>query len=455
MKTFLSFILLVVFVSNSNGQDFLKSPGRKKSVSINAQAIDLKTNQLRQKTFDIVWSTINEVHYDTKFGGVDWVKMKKIYQPKAMKTISDDDFHTVLSQMISELKRSHLSISSKNQIVKNNLCQEGTIGLKVKIIENQPIVFNFESGSSAERSGLKKGFIINQIDDELVSDIFQKAEIIFNQRQTLESYRKRLLEGSISGRLCGKPDSTVKIIALDENSKPQTFKVVREKSSGLSFKMGTLNKKLTYVSKKLENNIGYIAFSNWKSQLEPYIKESIGQFLETKGIIIDLRGNSGGEARLYKNLAGYLFTEKVYFGTFKSRFEQNEEVVDPKLAQFRETGKGKSTLEPVKYNYKGKIVVLVDYGCFSASEVFAAGMQENGRAKIVGERTVGGVLAAVYQTLPTGGLFGFPIAEYKTRKGIVLEGRGVEPDISVALTRESLLQGRDLQLEIAVKELSK
>ncbi len=91
----------------------------------------------------------------------------------------------------------------------------------------------------------------------------------------------------------------------------------------------------------------------------------------------------------------------------------------------------------------------------STSEIFAAGLQEIGRAKVVGETSAGAVLPSIFDTLPTGAIFQYVISDYKSPKNVLLENRGVIPDTEIKLTRASLLDGRDLQLEEAIKQITK
>ncbi|HEX8636479.1 MAG TPA: S41 family peptidase, partial [Pyrinomonadaceae bacterium] len=84
---------------------------------------------------------------------------------------------------------------------------------------------------------------------------------------------------------------------------------------------------------------------------------------------------------------------------------------------------------------------------------FAAGLQETGLARIVGERTAGAVLPSVFTVLPTGAIFQYVVSDYKSPKNILIEKRGVAPDIEIKQTRDALLAGRDLPLEEAVRQI--
>jgi carboxyl-terminal processing protease len=77
-------------------------------------------------------------------------------------------------------------------------------------------------------------------------------------------------------------------------------------------------------------------------------------------------------------------------------------------------------------------------------------MQEIGRAVVVGERTMGAALPSVFSKLPTGAVFQYAIADFRTPNGVLIEGLGVTPDLEVKLSRRGLLDGHDLQLEAAI-----
>jgi carboxyl-terminal processing protease len=100
--------------------------------------------------------------------------------------------------------------------------------------------------------------------------------------------------------------------------------------------------------------------------------------------------------------------------------------------------------------FLGPVAILTDEGTASASEILAAGMQEAKRAIIVGDSTLGAVLPSVIQALPGGAVMQYVVADFKTPKGVLLEGRGVQPDKRVLETRAGLRTGRDPVLDAAL-----
>jgi carboxyl-terminal processing protease len=105
--------------------------------------------------------------------------------------------------------------------------------------------------------------------------------------------------------------------------------------------------------------------------------------------------------------------------------------------------------------YKGPLVILTDEASLSTSEILAGGLQENGRATVVGRRTGGMVLPSQVEALPGGARLQYVFADFKTPKGVLLEGRGVLPDVPVSITRRALLDGHDPTLDAALAVIAR
>jgi len=109
---------------------------------------------------------------------------------------------------------------------------------------------------------------------------------------------------------------------------------------------------------------------------------------------------------------------------------------------------------PQRLAYTGALVLLVDSTSQSAAEIFAASLQESGRALVVGEISAGNVIPSAIIKLPTGALLQYGFAKYRTPQGTLLEARGWIPDLIVNRTRASLLLDGDPQLTAGLKKLS-
>lgn len=403
-------------------------------------ALDDRALQIRQRTFDRVWNLVNERHFDPKLNGVDWQKIGESYRPNAMSATSDAEFHNILNQMIGELNQSHFSIYTKESEAELSKCNEGVVGIDLRILENKAVINRVEANSAAEKAGIKMGFEITKIDNKTMPEILLALETALAPRKLSAAIKQSYRERTLTRALCGKPNTYVKLEVLNKQNKIKTLELTRTAYKGEILKVaeGIPPFKPLFEAKWLENKIAYISFNVWIPKQADRVQDAIRKMRDANGIIIDLRNNAGGQGALVNNVGGTMFSERVSFGKTRRRF-----------------GEGEFWVLPQDEIYKGKVVILTNCGTGSTSEIFTAGMKELGRATIIGERTAGAVLPATIERLPSGANFLHAVADYRSPNGILVEGKGVEPNIEVKLTRQSLLEGRDLQLEAGIRELLK
>jgi carboxyl-terminal processing protease len=414
------------------------APGVPGGVAGGVPGGSLVSAEVRQETFDIVWRTVKEKHFDPTLGGLDWDKVREQYAPRAAAAKSDTEFYDVLRQMLGELHQSHFNIIPPEAIAEDDSREPkgGAISIDLRLVEGQPTITRVEPGSNAAIAGLRPGFVIKKVDDATADQIvglFAKS----NESQALRTLR---ITRAFLGRINGAPETTVRIAYLDERDQPREVTIVREHLKGeMSQRFANFPPQYTeFEAKRLADGPGYIRFNIFVISLMERIRAAIRGMSDAPGIIIDLRGNPGGFGGMAPGIAGVLEKEQVSLGTMHTRSDHTNFVAFPQANA-----------------YLGPVVILTDGGSASTSEIFAGGLQELGRAVVVGERTVGAALPSYFQKLPTGALFQYAIADFKTPKGMLIEGRGVAPDIEVKLTRRALLEGRDPQLDAAIEQIKK
>ncbi len=397
--------------------------------------------ELRRQAFFKVWNTINEKHYDPTFGGVDWQKMREIYEPKALAAKSNDEFHGILRKMIGELKLSHFEIYPPPPSATETKDSPGGVsGIDLDYVESKPVITHIEKDSPAEKAGVRSGFIIEKINGKTVTELFARLEDYMTAQNFDE--RKKLLyrRSSLEALLGGKSDADLNLGVLDGEDKSRnfTFKLYPAQKQ-MSEPLGNFPpQEVVFESKRLDGNVGYIKFSVWLIPQMAKIRAAVREFADTKGIIFDLRGNPGGVGGIALGAAGLLVKEQISLGSMNGRDSEMKFIVYPQAEPFT-----------------GKVMILTDYGSASTSEIFAAGLQESGRATVIGTRSAGLVLPSVFEILPTGAMFQYAISDYKSPNNILIEGRGVAPDIEVLQTRKAWLERRDLPLEKAVEQILK
>lgn len=398
-------------------------------------------SKVRLETFEKVWNTINEKHYDPTFNGVDWAAVREQYLPKARAARSDEDFHNVLRQMLSELKQSHFNIFPPPPVIADGSGDgNGTVGIEIVWLDDKPVVGRVEKGSAADKAGIRPGFILTTIDGRAVTDALKPLRESLAKRKTTEMMRRVYLERTTEAVISGKPNSSIRVGLLDGEDRPRQSVLTREPFTGeMSKPLGNFPKqRVIFESRLLPGNVGYIRFNMWVVPQAAKIRAAVREFAGSDGIIFDLRGNPGGIGGLAGGVAGLISEKQISLGSMTSRAGVMNLIGYPQPEPFL-----------------GRIVVLTDHGSASTSEMFAAGIKETGRGKVIGGRTAGAILLSVFDPLPTGYIFQYAISDYRSPNNVLIEGRGVEPDIKVELTRGSLLEGRDVQLETALNEITK
>jgi hypothetical protein len=193
-----------------------------------------------------------------------------------------------------------------------------------------------------------------------------------------------------------------------------------------------------FESRTLPGNIGYIRFNAFMPSLMKKVCSALRSHNNDAGLILDLRGNQGGLLGMIGGLTGLLEQKQVVMGLMQSR-----------------TGSAAVMAYPQRMPYQKPLVIMIDSATQSAAEMFASGLQESGRAILVGEKSAGNTLPSSIMKLPTGALFQFAFANYITPSGQSLEGRGITPDVLIELNRRNLLTGSDPQMAAALKAIRK
>lgn len=397
--------------------------------------------EIRQRTFDIVWRTVKEKHFDPTMGGVDWDKARETYAPRAAAVKNDQELYRVLQEMLGELRQSHFNIIPPESVTPEDqkAPSNGSVGVDLRLINGAAVVTRVEAGSGAAKAGLRPGFLIREVDGKTVEQI---ASVFARSAERTELKNIHIIRRIMSA-IGGDPGTVVKIVYMDDRNQRRETTIVRERMRGeLSLAVGNFPPQYTeFETRRIPNGpgyIGYIRFNIFTMPVVEKLKAAIAEFNGADGMIFDLRGNPGGVGGIASTIAGRICDKPGSLGVMKMR-----------------SGELKFAVFPQSNPYAGPVAVLIDAMSASTSEVFSSGIQEMGRAVVIGERSAGAALPSFIQKLPTGALFQFAIADFKTPKGVLIEGRGVIPDIEVKYDRAGLLAGRDAQLDAAVEQIRK
>ncbi|HXD32704.1 MAG TPA: S41 family peptidase [Pyrinomonadaceae bacterium] len=437
-------------------------------------AVEKSDAEKRKESFEIVWNTVNERFYDPTFHGVDWKKVRERYAPLIADATTDYEVHRLLQQMISELHQSHFLIIPKESIPKllpsrssdtssttetndedmlEELENEASttpldrigyklterlstgIGIELRVIKGQAVITRVEKDSAAARAGLRPGFVIKKVGSRSVETVIAQ----FESNTTFQSaFRGQLPLILLAAFINGERQSPVRLSYLDGSNRVRAATIQRERLKGeMSAAIGNLPAMYTeFEARTLPGGFGYIRFNAFMPGLMKKVCAALRAHHDDRGLVLDLRGNQGGLLGMIGGLSGLFQSSPAILGMMNAR-----------------SGPGMVMAFPQRMPYSGPLVIMIDGSTQSAAEMFASGLQDNGRAVVVGQRSAGNTLPSTIMKLPTGALFQFAFANYVTSSGKSLEGRGIEPNIKVELTRRNLLTGRDPQLSAAISTL--
>jgi carboxyl-terminal processing protease len=201
----------------------------------------------------------------------------------------------------------------------------------------------------------------------------------------------------------------------------------------------------------LPSGYGYLQFSEWTLGTAYRALSAIEDMKKTPGLVIDLRNNPGGSAQAVNMMLEKFFPERTELGQVLTRSGKPVSLFFGMI----EIIKLKRVVDGEKDAYRAPVVILVNAGSASASELFAGTMQAAGRAEVLGQRSCGCLLGFLgYARVPGGGELAYSEVGFVLGNGKRIEGEGVVPDDPVPLSLADLRASRDRTLEEAQVRLS-
>lgn len=192
-------------------------------------------------------------------------------------------------------------------------------------------------------------------------------------------------------------------------------------------------------SRMLDEGIAYVALAEFNAVALEQVQQALRELdrEDPVGLILDLRNNPGG----YLNMAIEIASEFLPRGTLVVTEQQRDQ--EPNAYTVRRNGQATDI----------PLVVLVNGGSASASEIVAGAIQYHGRGTLIGVTTYGKGSVQSTHTLRDGSSLRVTIAKWVLPGGRILEGDGIEPDVLVDITPEQAAAGEDPQLDRAVQYL--
>ncbi len=358
-----------------------------------------------------VWKLINKKYVDQTNNQQDWNRWRYKYEGKLL---TNEDAYVAIDTMLASLNDPYTKFLDPKEFAEETASIKGSlkgIGIQISVKDGKLMVIAPIEGSPAEKAGIIADDEILEIDGESTKGIsIDKA----------------------ADKIRGEKGTTV-TLNIKRGETVKKYSVVRDEIEikAVSTKLPDGN---TTV---IPNEIQYIRISSFISK---HVAEDVSKILMTtkkkKGYIIDLRSNPGGLLTNAIFISRMLLQNSIIVSTVdRDGYKQTERA-------------GYTTLT------HAPIVVLINKGSASASEILSGALKDNGRATIVGDQSFGKGLVQEINRLPEGSGVNITIQRYLTPNGTDIHKKGITPDILVKITDEDIKNKNDTQLKKAVEVLS-
>ncbi|MBV1775541.1 hypothetical protein KSF73_07400 [Burkholderiaceae bacterium DAT-1] len=394
------------------------------------------TTETRIAAFNEVWETINERYLDPSFNGVDWKAVGERYREAALAAADDRAFWRQLDKMAGELRDSHTRVESPERYELLRKARVASIGVSINLDGDTIYLDAVRMGSEAWLKGLRPGMKVVKIDQVDATRWWTQNEADARKGstpQTAARYINALLSAS-SG------DSRTLTIANESGSRDIVLmRNVYDAPASIS-------------AQKLAGNIGYLRFTGFSADIRTATLEGLASLKQSKGLIIDLRGNPGGDLRFARTFVDQFFKGHRDGGQSQTRDGKPVSMLLGMITLVPE----KMDIEGVDQPLEQPVVILQNSSSGSASEFTASMLQDSGRVRVVGEVSCGCLLGFLgLKPIIGGGALAYSELGFTSPKGRRIEGMGVQPDVLVRPTYAQLAAGRDPQFEAALDELNR
>jgi carboxyl-terminal processing protease len=385
----------------------------------------VQKQNLQLASFDQVWSTIRERHWDQEKVGAAWDRARAELRPQAEQAQTPEQVRPIIAKLLATLGESHFYVIPAEAY--DSMQNGGADGaaepeFDFRILDGQAVV-------TRAAGSVQSGWILQSIEQKKTQPLIQEISAAIPSKREAEL----IAWAAIHHKLSGAANQTKSLAFVTGSGACKTLNVPLLAPRHMA-RFGNLPPFAMQIEFQRAINIGRFRFNAFLDPewLQERLRFAVQDCAACAGFILDLRGNLGGLVQLAAATAAWFVPDQKALGTMTSR-----------------TGSMQLLVFPRQQRFSGKLAVLVDSLSVSSAEFLAAGLKDLGRARLFGEVTQGAALPSVIEKLPNGDRFQYAIAGYISASGAAVEGAGVTPDVIVRPNRNDYLAGHDPALDAA------
>lgn len=357
--------------------------------------------------YDTVWRLINSKYVDQTNNEQNWNKWRHKYD-KVIRT--DADAYVAIDTMVASLNDPYTKFLDPKEFADETSSIKGSlkgIGIQIGVKDGKLMVIAPIEDTPAEKAGLLA-------DDEILS---------IDGNST-----KGITVDKAADQIRGPEGTQVTLVVKRKDMEPKSYTITRAE-----IEIKSVSQKIP-DNIKMPNDICYIRLSSFISRNASKEFETIlANSQNKKAFIVDLRSNPGGL------LSNAIVISNMFLdgGAIVSTVDRDG------YKETQKASRGVLTTKPV--------VVILNKGSASASEIFSGAMKDNKRAVLVGTQSFGKGLVQEINKLPNDAGINITIQKYLTPNGTDIHKKGITPDIVVELTEENIKNKDDVQLKKAIE----
>lgn len=357
--------------------------------------------------YDNVWRLINSKYVDQTNNEQDWRKWRHKYD-SVIKT--DEDAYVAIETMVASLNDPYTKFLDPKEFSEETNSIKGSlkgIGIQIGVQEGKLTVIAPIEDTPAEKAGLLAGDEILSIDGKSTKGI------------TVDKAAEQIR---------GEEGTAVTLVVKRKDQEPKSYTITRAE-----IEIKSISQKVP-ENVTMPKDIVYIRLSSFISRnASKEFSDILAKNPDMKAVIVDLRSNPGG---LLSN-AIYISDMFLNGGAIVSTVDRDG------YKETQKAARGVLTTKPV--------VVLIDKGSASASEIFSGAIKDNKRGVIVGTQSFGKGLVQEINKLPNNAGINITIQKYLTPNGTDIHKKGITPDVVVEITEDDIKNKNDVQLKKAIE----
>lgn len=363
-----------------------------------------------QSLYDYVWRNVNAKYVDQTNNQQDWSRWRHKYD-SVMQT--DEDAYVAIDTMLASLNDPYTRFLNPKEFAEETSSIQGSlkgIGIQIAVKDGKLMVIAPLEDTPAERAGIIA-------DDEIL-----EIDGVSTKGITVDK---------AADKIRGQEGTQVKLLIKRKGAEPKLYTVTRA-----NIEVKSISQKTPFET-PIPSNIKYIRISSFLSKnLTKEFTNVLADSMDKDGYIIDLRSNPGGLLTNAIDISDMFLPG----GIIVSTIDRDGYKVSQRAAR-------------TIYSDK-PLVVIINKGSASASEILSGALKDHGRAVIVGENSFGKGLVQEVNRLPSNAGMNITIQKYLTPNGSDIHKKGIKPDIEVELSETDITNKNDVQLKKAIEVLN-